>query len=215
MPDLTFEQAADLRGFAPVAGLDEAGRGPWAGPVVAAAVVLDRRRLPVTLAEGLDDSKKLKRAHREALFETIRTSAAVGYGVGWSSVAEIDTLNILEASLLAMRRAFAALPVAAAYALVDGNRLPELPCPCEAIVKGDALCLSIAGASVVAKVTRDREMARLALAHPGYGWETNQGYGTKVHRAALTRLGPTVQHRRSFRPVAEALRFAAARQKLS
>jgi ribonuclease HII len=215
MPDLTFEQAADLRGFASVAGLDEAGRGPWAGPVVAAAVVLDRQRLPATLAEGLDDSKKLKRAHREALFETIRTSAAVGYGVGWSSVDEIDALNILAASLLAMRRAFAALPVAPAYALVDGNRLPELPCPCEAIVKGDALSLSIAGASVVAKVTRDREMARLALAHPGYGWETNQGYGTKVHRAALTRLGPTVQHRRSFRPVAEALRFAAARQKLS
>lgn len=205
MPDFALESAIEERGLAPVAGLDEAGRGPWAGPVTAAAVVLDRRRLPATLCESLDDSKKLSAARRDTLFEVLSTSPAVHHALGWASVAEIDRLNILAASLLAMRRALAALPVAAAYALVDGNRLPDLPCPGEAIVKGDGRSLSIAGASVIAKVSRDREMARLARAHPGYGWESNQGYGTEVHREALARLGPCGEHRRSFRPVAAVL----------
>ncbi len=205
MPDFALERASEERGLAPVAGLDEAGRGPWAGPVTAAAVVLDRQRLPATLAEGLDDSKKLSSARRELLFDVLSTSPAVHHALGWASVAEIDRLNILAASLLAMRRALAALPIAAAYALVDGNRLPNLPCPGEAVVKGDGRSLSIAGASVIAKVSRDREMARLARAHPVYGWDSNQGYGTKVHREALARLGPCAEHRRSFRPVAEIL----------
>lgn len=205
MPDFALERASEERGLAPVAGLDEAGRGPWAGPVTAAAVVLDRQRLPATLAEGLDDSKKLSAARRELLFDVLNNSPAVHHALGWASVAEIDRLNILAASLLAMRRALAALPIAAAYALVDGNRLPNLPCPGEAVVKGDGRSLSIAGASVIAKVSRDREMARLARAHPVYGWDSNQGYGTKVHREALARLGPCAEHRRSFRPVAEIL----------
>ena len=205
MPDFALERAIEERGLAPVAGLDEAGRGPWAGPVTAAAVVLDRHRLPATLSEGLDDSKKLSAARRDQLFEVLSTSPAVHHALGWASVTEIDRLNILAASLLAMRRALAALPVAATYALVDGNRLPDLPCPGEAVVKGDGRSLSIAGASVIAKVSRDREMARLARAHPGYGWESNQGYGTKVHREALARLGPCGEHRQSFRPVAAIL----------
>jgi ribonuclease HII len=186
--------AADLsresRFAGPVAGIDEAGRGPLAGPVV-----LDPRRIP----EGVADSKVLPRAERERLHDALRACAWIG--VGAASVAEIDTLNILAATLLAMQRAAARLPVAPVHALVDGNRPPDLACPAETVIKGDALCLSVAAASIVAKVVRDRIMARLAPLHPGFGWERNAGYATLEHRLALVRLGPTAHHRKSFAPV--------------
>ena len=182
-----------------VCGIDEAGRGPWAGPVVAAAVILD----PDDTPEGLADSKQLSKPARTALEVEILARAKVG--VGLASVAEIDDLNILQATMLAMQRAVAALPEAPAHALVDGNRTPALPCSAEAIVKGDARCAAISAASIVAKTARDRLMAELAKAHPGYGWERNAGYGTAEHRAALSRLGVTAHHRRSFRPVREHL----------
>lgn len=199
MPD--FKREIALGGI--VAGIDEVGRGPWAGPVVAAAVVLDRERLPVELRRGLDDSKKLTAKKRETLFALLPDCAAIG--LGRAEVAEIDTLNILQASLLAMRRAYDALPATADTALVDGNRAPDLPCAVETIVKGDARSLSIAAASIVAKVSRDREMAALAERFPGYGWERNAGYGTKQHRDALARLGVTPHHRKSFAPIAALL----------
>lgn len=179
-----------------VAGVDEVGRGPWAGPVVACAVVLDLDRLP----EGLNDSKKLSAPARSRLCAALRASAEVG--IGEASVEEIDRLNILQASMLAMRRALAALPEPPDFALIDGNRLPDgLPCPAEALVGGDGRCASIAAASIVAKVTRDAAMVALAQQFPGYGWETNAGYGTRAHRAALENLGVTPHHRRSFRPI--------------
>ena len=179
-----------------ICGVDEAGRGPWAGPVVAAAVVLDRTAVP----EGLGDSKALSSARRAALHDAIRASAQVGVGI--ASVAEIDALNILRANDLAMRRAVMALNPAPQTALIDGNRVPpDFPCPARALVGGDARSPSVAAASIVAKVTRDRIMAELARDHPGYGWERNQGYGTEEHRAALGRLGVTPHHRYSFRPV--------------
>ena len=200
-PDFTRETAHGGR----VAGIDEAGRGPWAGPVVAAAAILTPAALARPALAGLDDSKKLTAARREVLFDALEQAAAGGIawlGVGRASVAEIDRLNILAATMLAMRRAVAALPVAPDHALVDGNRLPTgLPCPAETLVGGDALSLSIAAASVVAKVTRDRVMAGLATSFPGYGWERNAGYGTAEHRAGLARLGPCPHHRRSFAPI--------------
>jgi ribonuclease HII len=179
----------------PVCGIDEVGRGPWAGPVVAAAVILD----PAAIPEGLNDSKLVPRRRREALAAALHGTALVG--IGQATVEEIARLNILGASLLAMARAVAALPRRPAFALVDGNRLPALPCPAEAVPGGDRACLSIAAASIVAKVARDAMMTRLAERHPGYGWETNMGYGTREHAAALARLGTTVHHRRGFRPV--------------
>lgn len=192
MPDFSFELQYD----APVAGIDEAGRGPWAGPVVAAAVVLD----PVRVPEGLDDSKKLSAKRRVALIEKIEATARVGVGIG--TVAEIDEINIARANDLAMERAVAALPERPAFLLIDGSWVPRaLNLPARAIPKGDTLSLSIAAASIVAKVMRDRVMAELAEAHPGYGWERNQGYGTAEHRAALQRLGVTPHHRRSFKPI--------------
>lgn len=192
MPDFAFELQYD----APVAGIDEAGRGPWAGPVVAAAVILDPTRVP----EGLDDSKKLSAKRRATLIEDIRATAQIGVGVG--TVAEIDEINIARANDLAMARAVAALPARPAFLLIDGNWVPRaLDLPARAIPKGDMLSLSIAAASIVAKVTRDRVMAELSAVHPGYGWERNQGYGTAEHRAALERLGVTPHHRRSFKPI--------------
>ena len=183
-----------------VAGLDEVGRGPLAGPVVAAAAVLNEDAAP----PGLDDSKKLTANQREALSVQLRTVALIG--VGAASVAEIDRLNILAASLLAMRRALDSLAWRMGrlpdLALVDGNQSPQLPCRTELVIKGDGRSASIAAASIIAKVARDRAMAALARECPGYGWETNAGYGTARHRAALIRLGPTVHHRRSFAPVA-------------
>ena len=194
-PDLTAEVAYAGKDTT-ICGVDEAGRGPWAGPVVAAAVVLDRGRIP----PGLDDSKKLTPRRRAALFDAVRASAAVGVGI--ASVEEIDALNILRANDLAMLRAIEALQPAPGAALIDGNRVPPgLPCRARALVGGDGRSLSIAAASIIAKVTRDRIMEELAGAHPGYGWERNRGYGTPEHRAALIRLGVTPHHRRSFRPI--------------
>jgi ribonuclease HII len=181
--------------------VDEAGRGPLAGPVVAAAVVLGPR-VPRKLAVLLDDSKKLTAEQRLTAFAALRASP-VEIGVGAASVAEILRLNILHASMLAMRRAVARLGVAPDLALVDGNYPPQLGCAVRCVVGGDALCLSIAAASIVAKVVRDRAMARLAVRFPGYGWETNAGYATMFHREALGRLGATRHHREAFGTVAQ------------
>jgi ribonuclease HII len=197
MPSLELELAAGGR----VAGVDEAGRGPLAGPVVAAAVVLGSW-VPAELADMLDDSKKLTAEQRLAAFLALRASAAE-IGVGAASVAEILRLNILHASMLAMRRAVARLAVAPDLALVDGNYPPKLTCAVRCVVGGDALCLSIAAASIVAKVVRDRAMTRLATRFPGYGWETNVGYATTLHREALVRLGATRHHREAFGTVAQ------------
>lgn len=184
-----------------VAGVDEAGRGPLAGPVVAAAVILPR---PVArkLAGKLDDSKKLTAAQREAAFEALLASGAE-IGIGAASVAEILQLNILHASMLAMRRAVSRFPTMPDLALVDGNYPPKLGCKVQCVVGGDALCLSIAAASIIAKVVRDRAMTRLAVRFPGYGWEANAGYATQAHRDALLRLGATRHHREAFGSVAQ------------
>jgi ribonuclease HII len=201
MPSLDMELAAGGR----VAGVDEAGRGPLAGPVVAAAVVLGAW-VPSELASLLDDSKKLTGEQRLAAFVALRASAAE-IGIGAASVAEILRLNILHASMLAMRRAVARLGTAPDLALVDGNFPPKLGCAVQCVVGGDGLCLSIAAASIVAKVVRDRAMTRLAVRFPGYGWETNAGYATNFHRTALERLGATRHHREAFGTVAQ-LRLA-------
>jgi ribonuclease HII len=201
MPSLDMELAAGGR----VAGVDEAGRGPLAGPVVAAAVILGAW-VPSDLASLLDDSKKLTADQRLAAFVALRASPAE-IGVGAASVAEIFRLNILHASMLAMRRAVARLRIEPDLALVDGNYPPKLGCAVQCVVGGDALCMSIAAASIVAKVVRDRAMARLAVRFPGYGWETNAGYATNFHRTALGRLGATRHHREAFGTVAQ-LRLA-------
>jgi len=196
LPDFGFETAALAGGATRVAGVDEVGRGPLAGPVTAAAVVLD----PANIPDGLDDSKKLSRDRREVLFDAIVTRAAVG--VAHASVAEIDTHNILRASHIAMLRAVAALDPAPDHLLIDGTMIPSgCTVSAVAIVKGDCRCLSIAAASIIAKVTRDRIMVDLAQQHPGYGWETNAGYPSKSHISALQSLGVTPHHRRSFKPV--------------
>jgi ribonuclease HII len=179
----------------PLAGVDEAGCAPLAGPVVAAAVILDRERFP----RGIDDSKALPAPAREAIYARLTKVAA--WGVGIASVEEIDRLNIYWARMLAMVRAVEALGVEPAMVLVDGNRCPKWERPSLAIVDGDAKCRSIAAASIVAKVTRDRIMVEYARDYPGYGWETNKGYGTPEHQRALGKLGPTPLHRRSFAPV--------------
>ncbi len=195
-PHFQFETEALSAGALRVAGVDEVGRGPLAGPVTAAAVVLDPGRIP----EGLNDSKKLTARRREALHDAILEVAEVS--VAHASVEEIDRINILRAAQLAMTRALAGLTPSPCLALVDGNLLPrDMPCPGRAVVKGDALSLSIAAASIVAKTTRDRIMWDLAQHYPGYGWETNAGYGSKSHMAALQNLGVTPHHRRSFKPV--------------
>ena len=207
MPDFSLETRLGAEHGRVVVGIDEAGRGPWAGPVVAAAAWLDRGALDPSLLARLDDSKRLTPAAREQLFRGLVAAVPGGarIGLGEASVSEIDALNILQASLLAMARAVAGLGLVPDAALVDGNRAPDLPCPVETVVKGDARSLSVAAASIAAKVMRDRQMAELARLHPGYGWERNQGYGTAEHRAALSRLGVTPEHRRSFRPVRETL----------
>ena len=179
----------------PVAGVDEAGCAPLAGPVVAAAVILDRERFP----RGIDDSKALPADKREAIYARLTRVSA--WGVGIASVEEIDELNIYWARMLAMERAVEALGVEPAMVLVDGNRCPKWRWSSVAIVDGDAKCRSIAAASIVAKVTRDRIMFDYARDYPGYGWETNKGYGTPEHQRALGTLGPTPLHRRSFAPV--------------
>jgi ribonuclease HII len=193
MPHYRFEARHGGR----VAGVDEAGRGPLAGPVVAACVVFPAR-VPRGLAKLLDDSKKLTPEARDLAFAALRCAPGVEIGVGAASVGEIDRINILRASLLAMSRAVARLKVPPDLALVDGNQKPPLTCDIQCVVGGDAICLSIAAASIVAKVVRDRAMARLALRFPVYGWECNAGYATAVHRAALRTHGPTRHHRAGF-----------------
>ena len=200
-PTFRRERRWLAKGVWPIAGCDEAGRGPLAGPVVAAAVVLDPARIP----RGLNDSKKLDAAAREKLYGKICASAEVA--VAFGSTDRIDRDNILRASLWALARAVKALPVKPKLVFVDGNMKIDCGCgcDCEAVVSGDALVLSIAAASIVAKVTRDRLMARVGLAHPGYGFERHMGYGVPEHFAALATLGPTIHHRRSFAPVAAKL----------
>ena len=195
-PTFRRERAALNRGVWPVAGCDEAGRGPLAGPVVAAAVILDPKRVP----RGLNDSKKLDRQEREKLYEKICASAEVA--VAFAPPSRIDRDNILRASLWALARAVAALPVKPRLVFVDGRDRIDVACDCTAVISGDAIVASIAAASIVAKVTRDRLMGRLGLAFPGYGFERHMGYSVPEHFAALQRLGPTIHHRRSFSPVA-------------
>lgn len=201
MPDFSLEETAAAEGFFRIAGVDEAGRGPWAGPVVAGAVVFERAGLPDELRNNLDDSKKLSAPRREALFEVLTAWEGASIGVGIAEREEIDRLNILQATLLAMGRALGNLGGGFDFALVDGNQTPDISVPARAIKKGDMLSLSIAAASIVAKVTRDRIMADLARTFPQYGWERNAGYGTAEHQAALKGAGVSPHHRRSFRPV--------------
>jgi len=197
-PDLSFESATGLH---LVAGVDEAGRGPLAGPVTAAAVILDPARIP----PGIDDSKRLSAAQRDHLADQIKAQA-LAWCVAEASVAEIDALNILQASLLAMRRALEGLLPQPQIALIDGNRLPQgLPMPAQALVGGDAKSLSIAAASILAKVERDRIMCELSATNPGYLWEKNAGYPTPEHLLALQTRGVTPHHRRTFAPVRKML----------
>ena len=193
MPDYEIESEYSGR----VAGVDEVGRGPLAGPVVAAAVVFPNG-LTAELAALLDDSKKLTAEQRGIAYAALLASGLAEIGIGAASVAEICRINILRASLLAMRRAIHRLPVMPSMALVDGNQPPPLPCAVRCVVGGDAACLSIAAASIVAKVVRDRAMARLAARLPFYGWHSNVGYGTAEHRAAITQYGPSRHHRPTF-----------------
>ncbi len=198
MPSFRFELRCEGR----VAGIDEVGRGPLAGPVVAAAAVIDRTRAARKLLRMIDDSKKLTLEQREEAYEAMIASGVVQFAVAEASVEEIDRINILQATYLAMRRAVQALAEQPEVVLIDGNRAPpQLGCRAETIVGGDAHSYSIAAASIFAKVTRDRYMHALALTYPGYGWETNRGYGSQQHLEALSLLGPTPHHRRSFAPV--------------
>lgn len=201
MPDFTLERSSGGR----VAGVDEVGRGPLAGPVVAAAVVFTQG-VPDALAALIDDSKKLSERQRHIAFDALRAASGVEIAVAAASTAEIERLNILHASLLAMRRAVLRLPAPPDLALVDGNRAPPLDCPVRCVVGGDAVSLSIAAASIVAKVIRDRGMVRLDARYPGYGWAANAGYPTAAHRAALVRLGPTPHHRAGSGTVARKTR---------
>ena len=198
MPSFRFELRCEGR----VAGIDEAGRGPLAGPVYAAAAVIDRTRAARKLLRMIDDSKKLSHEQREEAYEAMVVSGVVQFAVAEASVEEIDRINILQATFLAMRRALQALSEQPEVVLVDGNRAPpQLGCRAETIVGGDAHSYSIAAASIFAKVARDRYMTKLAETFPGYGWESNRGYGSAQHLDALTLLGPTPHHRMSFAPL--------------
>lgn len=200
MPDFSIESG--YSGI--IVAIDEVGRGPWAGPVMAAAAIIDPSRIP----NGINDSKKLSAAKRESFASALLECARIEIGI--ASVEEIDALNILQATKLAMTRAYEALGVDATIALIDGNQPPKLTCPTRCIVKGDSISLSIAAASIVAKVTRDRLMAELAKQHPHYGWETNAGYGTASHQEGLRLHGVTPHHRRSFAPIRTLLEQADA-----
>lgn len=195
LPDFSLEMK--LPGL--IAGVDEVGRGPFAGPVVAAAVILNPAKIPV----GIQDSKKLSKSKREILFEKLTKNADVG--IGEASVTEIDNLNILQATFLAMKRAVEALNQTPDGLLIDGNRDPKIGIPSQLVIKGDSISLSIAAASIVAKVTRDRKMCALSEQYPHYGWEKNAGYGTAEHRKGLSLFGVTPQHRRSFAPIRKIL----------
>ncbi len=203
-PDYSLEMGARANGHARIAGVDEVGRGPLAGPVTAAAVILN----PDDIPEGLNDSKKLPESKRESLFEEVMATADVGVGIG--DVGRIDRDNILQATLWAMTEAARGLSLPADYALVDGNRRPDLTCDCETVVKGDGRALSIAAASIIAKVTRDRMMKALAAEFPAYGFERHKGYGTALHQQALAKVGPCLHHRKSFAPIRALLEGRAA-----
>lgn len=191
--DYTYEHNAYLRGFTAVCGIDEAGRGPLAGPVCAAAVLLPEG----LVIDGLNDSKKLSEKKRELLFPVIEENA-LAFGIGFADEKEIDKINILQATFLAMRRAFDAMQRRCDYVLVDGNRMPPMPVPGETVVKGDAKSPSIAAASILAKVSRDRVMLEYAKQYPEYQFEKHKGYGTKAHVEALRAFGPSPIHRRTF-----------------
>lgn len=198
MADFTIEHQIYTENpqFTQIVGVDEVGRGPWAGPVTACAVILD----PTNIPDGLNDSKKLSKKRREELYDQIIKTSAVS--LVHVDVGEIDQINILQATFRAMERAIEALDTAPDFALIDGNKVPpNISCDAHAIIKGDSKSASIAAASIVAKVTRDRLMVELAREFPGYGWETNAGYGTKMHQLGLENLGVTTHHRRSFKPI--------------
>jgi len=188
-----YQRQAEGQGFRAVCGIDEAGRGPLAGPVCAAAVILPMD----CVIEGLDDSKKLSEAKRESLFAVVKENA-LAYGIGWANEQEIDQYNILQATFLAMRRAVEAMPIPADYAMVDGNRMPPLAIPGETIVRGDSQCACIAAASILAKVSRDRLLREWDELYPGYGFAQHKGYGTKAHYAAIRKYGVLPVHRQSF-----------------
>lgn len=201
MPDWSYEIAAGMEGGVIVCGVDEVGRGPLAGPVMACAAILDPLRVPKALLRRLDDSKKLSAQARQEIAAALREVAV--FAIAEASVAEIDSINILQATHLAMRRAIEALAQKPGHVLIDGNRAPKLTCPTTCVVKGDAKSLSIAAASILAKVERDKIMSLLAEVHTAYGWERNAGYGTAEHLSAIRTHGITPHHRRSFRPVSE------------
>lgn len=210
MPDFELENSLNCL----VVGIDEAGRGPWAGPVVAGAVIIKDKNLPKDLLSQLDDSKKLTAKKREVLFQKLfeeQEKGSILIGIGQASAQEIDEINILQATFLAMKRAVAALPMVPEFALIDGNRLPkDFPCAAKAVIKGDARSFSIAAASIVAKVYRDRLMSELAKKYPYYGFEKNAGYGTALHIEGLKKYGICPEHRKSYRPIAEILQQNAA-----
>ena len=205
MPDFSHEKSCNCNGL--VFGIDEAGRGPWCGPVVAACVCFPNFDIAPELATQINDSKKLSATKREKLFPLIMNSGAY-IGIGQASAEEIDQLNILQATFLAMHRALINAEqkgYKANFALIDGNRLPKWEIPCQCLIKGDSLSLSIAAASIIAKVTRDHIMQELAKQYPQYGWERNAGYGTADHIAALQKYGVTPHHRKTYKPVANLL----------
>lgn len=190
---LEFENNAYEKGYTAVCGVDEAGRGPLAGPVCAAAVILPKDMI----IEGVNDSKKLSEKKRDALYDVIKEKA-LSYSIAFATVEEIEEINILNATMLAMKRAVEGLDVPADFAYIDGNRLPDLSIPCEYLIKGDARSMSVAAASILAKVTRDRLMLDFAKQYPEYKFEKHKGYGTKVHMDAIREFGPCEIHRRSF-----------------
>ena len=209
MPDFSCEQATGVSGL--IFGFDEAGRGPWCGPVVAACVCWPNGNIPAELAEQINDSKKLSAKKREKLFPLIMNSNAI-VGVGQASAEEIDSINILQASFLAMKRAWEDVVrqgYQPAFALIDGNKLPDWSLPMQAVIGGDAKSLSVATASIVAKVTRDRLMIELSEQYPAYGWDKNAGYGTKTHIEALEKYGVTPHHRKTYAPVAKLLKASS------
>ena len=199
MPSFDLEKVAWNGGFSSVAGLDEVGRGPWAGPVLACALIFNDSDDQNPLFSDLDDSKKLSKIKREKLAQQLPLFAKIG--IGCASVEEIDAFNILRATLVAMGRAIDNLPERPDYILVDGNHLPKTNLEEQSVIRGDSRSYSIAAASIIAKVKRDKLMSELSLECPGYGWETNAGYGTKTHQEALLIHGVTKHHRKSFSPI--------------
>ena len=207
MPDFSLEESLGLSTSAVIVGVDEVGRGPLAGPVTAAAVFVDRQKITLDLLTKIDDSKKISQKKHATISKQIESIAIIG--IGWASSGEIDQLNILEATMLAMQRAIFSLQkqiiLDPDYILIDGNKVPRLDFPSKAIVRGDEKSLSIAAASIVAKSKRDAFMTSLSKLYPGYAWEKNAGYGTREHLAAIEREGITAHHRRSFKPIANYL----------